>query len=223
MKAFRHLSITALLLLAAASATAQPRHSARYTNESSGHYYDAPRHKSFNGLPANEFSISLGVWPMRPNTLFDDDDYRHEREAPFEVSLEYMRHLTRRLSIGLDLTYIPVLNDYWDNEYYYDYPDSRDYHRSSAFGKGGRYEESILVVMPSFRFEWLQTRNFAMYTRLAMGFGVEFDKVEDKVNSGFTFQAVPIGMLIGRTVYARIEFPAFGYQGLLTAGIGYRF
>ena len=216
MNRLRLFSISIMLLLTTSIATAQPyygTHAAGYT----------PAHRYSKGLPANEISFSLGVWPMRPNILFDDDDYRHEREAPFEVSMEYMRHLTRHFSMGLDLTYIPVLNDYWDDDYYYDNLDSRGYSRNSAFGKGGRYEESILVIMPTFRLEWLQTRNFTMYTRVALGLGMEFDKVEDRVNTGFTFQAVPIGMLIGRTVYARIEFPAFGYQGLLTAGIGYRF
>ena len=218
MKQFRLFGISIMLLLTTSIATAQPRYG---TSHNAGY---TPAHRHNHGLPANEISFSLGVWPLRPNILFDDDDYRYDREAPFEVSMEYMRHLTRHFSMGLDLTYIPVLNDDdWDEINYYDDRDTRYYRRSSAFGKGGRYEESILVIMPTFRLEWLQTRNFTMYTRVALGLGMEFDNVEDKVNTGFTFQAVPIGMLIGRTVYARIEFPAFGYQGILTAGLGYRF
>ena len=216
MKLQRIIGLSLLFILPAIGTSAQG-------------YYGSPEYKRYSHKysvvrpESNEISFSFGVWPMRPNILFDDDDYRHDRQAPFEVTMQYMRHLTRHFSMGLDFTYIPVLNESWDEYDYYDNRDAQNYRRSSAFGKGGRYEESILVLMPTFRLEWLQTRNFTMYSRVALGLGLEFDNLQDKVNTGFTFQAVPVGMLIGRTVYARIEFPAFGYQGIFTAGLGYRF
>ena len=222
----KYFTLLSALLLITTTATAQgyrgPRgHEARGNSYESSDYH----HMRVAGNPygPNEISVSLGIWPVRPNVLFDDD-YRgtyDEREAPVEISIQYMRHLTKRFSVGLDFTYIPVLNEdnyYSDQNRYYN-PN----YRNSAFGKGNRLEEDIFVIMPTVRFEWVKLRNFSMYSRVSAGLGLEFDRQNDKTHSGFAFQAVPVGMLIGRQVYARIEFPAYGYQGLLTAGFGYKF
>lgn len=166
----------------------------------------------------HEFALSFGLWPMRPNMSFDRDDDYTDRRSPFEVTGEYLYHASKRFSVGLNLTYIPVFNDNDDWDY-----DRRQEIRHNAFGRGDGYEETIIVVMPSIRMEWVKTRSFSLYSRLAAGVGLEFDQKADQTHAGFTFQAVPFGVTIGRTVYARIEFPSFGYQGLFNAGLGYRF
>lgn len=167
----------------------------------------------------NEFAVSFGVWPMRPNMSYDSYDDNTNRFAPFDVTGEYLFHASKRFSLGLNLTYIPVFNDDWDSE--------RDRlereSRQNAFRHSSDYEETIFVIMPTARMEWIKLRNFSLYSRVALGLGLEFDNKVDKTYTGFTFQAVPFGVTIGSTVYARLEFPSFGYQGLFNAGIGYRF
>lgn len=167
----------------------------------------------------NEFAVSFGAWPMRPNLSYNNSDDNTDRFAPFDVTGEYMFHASKRFSIGMNLTYIPVFNDEWDNDRRY----SERASRHNAFGRSGDYDETIIVIMPTARMEWVKTRNFSLYSRVALGLGLEFDHTADKTITGFTFQAVPFGMTIGSTVYARLEFPSFGYQGLFNAGIGYRF
>ncbi len=173
-----------------------------------------PRHWSNE---KNEIAVAFGVWPMRPNLAFDRDNDNTDRYSPFEVTGEYFYHPTKNFSIGFNLTYIPVFNDDWD-----DY-DDRSSRRNNAFGRSDDFEESIIIVMPSVRMEWVKLRNFSLYSRLAAGVGLEFDHHADNTNAGFTFQVVPFGVTIGQKVYARLEFPSFGYQGLFNAGIGYRF
>ncbi len=209
------------LFLTVFAANGQPGYHPLTDRKVQAHNYR--NHRPYRFESNNELCFSIGIWPMRPNQLFEDDDYRDERKAPFEISGEYMRRLTKRLSVGLDFTYIPVLKDDWDEDTWYGTDKSQQYRRNTAFGNSDRYEESIFIAMPTIRLEWLKMHNFSMYSRCAIGFGIEFDRVSDKVHTGFAFQAVPVGLLIGRDVYARIEFPAFGYQGILNAGLGYRF
>lgn len=203
MKSWKSLVAGLALMAATTTAAAQGGHNYR-PQDHSHHRAD------------NEITVSAGVWPTRPNHVFNDDNYSNERYCPFEISLEYMRHLTKHFSIGVDLSYLPVMRDRDRIDRYYE-------RRHNAFGKRRDYEESILVVMPTLRLEWVKTPIISMYTRASAGIGIEFDNKADKVYSGFAFQVVPVGMTIGRKVYCRLEFPGIGYQGLATAGIGCRF
>lgn len=213
MKVWKMLGITMAMLTLTQVTNAQD------CRNRNCHAQDNPQptghHDSYNG---HEFAISFGVWPIRPNNIFNSCDEQSERYSPYELTAEYMYHPTKRFSLGLNLTYIPVFNDEprWE--------EHRTDVRHTAFGRGdNKYEETIIVIMPSVRMEWVKCHAFSLYSRLAAGVGVELDEKTDKTYTGFTYQVVPVGLTIGHKVYCRLEFPSFGYQGLFNAGIGCKF
>lgn len=165
-----------------------------------------------NQIGKNEFSLSFGAFPISPNRHMDsanDDLY-----SPFEISLEYLHHVGKHLSLGLNVNYCPYYND----DYHYESHRTNNYFRHSE-----DYQGCLVNIMPTARLDWLRFRHFSLYTRLSAGLGLEMDEKTDKTYMGFVYQFVPVGITVGNTIYARLEFPGFGYQGLFSAGLGYRF
>lgn len=160
----------------------------------------------------NELAIFAGAWPISPNHAMDntsDDLY-----CPFEISAEYLHHVASHLSLGFNLSYCPYYNDN------YRYQERRN---NNFFRHSEDYQGAIISIMPTGRLDWLRVRYVTLYTRLSLGLGIEMDDKTDKTYTGFVYQFVPVGLTVGNTIYARLEFPGFGYQGLFSAGIGYRF
>ncbi len=192
--------------------------------------------------PRNEFTVTLGVWPIMQNTssAYDNCDFF----TPVEGNFEFLHHASRRFAIGFDFSYTPILQD---DDYYCSSCDTQSPRRGkdNVFNRNNNYRGSLFVIMPTMRMEWVKLPAFSLYSRVSLGLGVQtgtsdgdcsyygerYDSNRDYNNQtpakqthcGFAFHVAPLGMTFGREVFGRVEFPGFGYEGIASIGIGYRF
>ena len=183
----------------------------------------------------NEFSINAGAWPVMPNTsaAYDDCDFF----TPVDANFEFMHHASKRFSIGFDLSYSPIMQD--DDTYCNDCGTQNSRRGSdNLFNRGNNYKGSIILVMPTIRMEWIKVPGFSLYSRAAFGVGIQSgtsigdctlygknnnQPAKTSTHVGFAYHLAPIGLMFGRDIFCRVEFPGIGYEGLASIGIGYRF
>ena len=131
------------------------------------------------------------------------------------IAVEYFYHLNPIIGVGAIGAYAKETKDILvDNENY------------------GEAKNSYVTVMPAAKFNWLRTKYFGMYSKVAAGLtfvslkenysksGVE-NRSESKV--GFNFQASALGIEAGsENIRAFAEF-GVGEQGVILAGIRAKF
>ena len=193
------------------------------------------QNRPFKPAPRNEFSVNVGVWPVMPNTsaAYDDCDFF----TPVDANFQFMHHASKRFSIGFDFSYSPIMQD--GDTYCYDCEQQTKNRRSdNLFNRGNNYTGSIIIVMPTVRMEWIKNSGFSLYSRAAFGVGIQTgtstgdctlygnrnnQPAKSSTHCGFAYQLTPIGLTFGREIFCRLEFPSFGYEGLASIGLGYRF
>ena len=94
----------------------------------------------------------------------------------------------------------------------------------------GDKTSTYITVMPAVKFNWLQKKNFGLYSKLAAGItfqNVKFeeddtDKTETEKQTFFNFQASLLGIEVGNKVCGFAEF-GFGEQGIIMGGVRCKF
>ena len=99
-------------------------------------------------------------------------------------------------------------------------------------GKDGKMTNNYFTVMPSVKFDWLRTRNFGMYSKLAAGVTFRSEKMKyDKPGATnhsdndvhFNWQASLIGAEVGGENIRAFAELGLGEQGMALVGVRARF
>ncbi len=122
------------------------------------------------------------------------------------VSVEYQRHLTPMISVGGIAT---IAGCSWDNGLLKD--------ASSTY----------IGVMPSAKFNWIHGEHFGFYSKLGAGVMFVHSSMKGSNSSSsnstsFTFQVSALGVEFGSQFRGFAEL-GFGEQGVLVAGLRYKF
>lgn len=94
----------------------------------------------------------------------------------------------------------------------------------------GDKTSTYITVMPAVKFNWLQKKNFGLYSKLAAGItlqNVKFeeddtDKTDTEKQTFFNFQASLLGIEVGNKVCGFAEL-GFGEQGIIMGGVRCKF
>ena len=93
------------------------------------------------------------------------------------------------------------------------------------WGTKNDYKTMYISVMPSLKWSWLRKEHFGLYSKAAAGIMIVSNLPEkDKSKSAtyFTGQVSALGMEVGTSVRCFLE-AGFGEQGMLVAGLRYKF
>ena len=134
------------------------------------------------------------------------------------ISAEYFYHVKPWLGIGGIVVYGQMSQDV--------------YLMGKEKGKDGDLKNHYFTVMPAVKFDWLRTRNFGLYSKLGIGatlrhesFKRDDSSVKDDSSSDLhvNWQLSLLGVEAGLpNVRAFFEL-GFGEQGILNAGLRYKF
>ena len=177
--------------------------------------------------PKNEIGISYGLGVSAigdgignglGNGLFDGMVGRKwTNEKNFgTLGIEYFRHLdnTPKLAVGGILTYARMGEDV-------EYKGTKEGERTRTW----------MSLMPTMKYYWTQSNNFAFYTKLGAGVMMLHSKNEDLVDHMtdtdskfyFMWQASLLGAEVGsKNLRGFIEL-GVGEQGIVLAGLRYKF
>lgn len=194
-----------LLVVAAALMTAM--------NVSAQKGYDETKH---------EVAISCGVWSNSQiidvfeevnsvliGAKFDNDKYF----GP--ISAEYFYHVKSWLGIGGIFAYGQKTEDVY-----------------FLGDKDGVSKNAYVTLMPAVKFDWLRKEHFGMYSKVALGASLRFEKydsdsgsVEDFTNNGahVNWQLSFLGIEAGGSTFRGFAELGTGEQGILLVGLRYKF
>ncbi len=81
-----------------------------------------------------------------------------------------------------------------------------------------------ISIMPAVKYNWLNRNHFGMYSKVALGVLIGHDSGadKDKTNAAFAWQATAVGAEFGSAFRGFLEL-GFGEQGVLVAGVRYKF
>lgn len=79
-------------------------------------------------------------------------------------------------------------------------------------------------IMPAVKYNWLNRDRFSMYSKIALGvlIGIDSGADNDKTTAAFAWQASAVGAEFGNSFRGFLEL-GFGEQGILVAGLRYKF
>ena len=94
----------------------------------------------------------------------------------------------------------------------------------------GDKTSTYITVMPAVKFNWLQKKNFGLYSKLAAGITLQnvtfeeddTDKTYTEKQTFFNFQASLLGIEVGNKVCGFAEL-GFGEQGIIMGGVRCKF
>lgn len=83
---------------------------------------------------------------------------------------------------------------------------------------------NYLSIMPAVKYNWLNRNRFSMYSKVALGVLIGMDSGEnnDKTKAALAWQASAVGAEFGSAFRGFVEL-GFGEQGILVAGLRYKF
>ncbi len=161
--------------------------------------------------------------------------YDNEKYIP-PISIEYFHHLNKTVSIGA----IGCFNGYTSDMFF-------TWQKNNGDGTGtvkskekiGVAKKYYATLMPAVKFDWVRTKNFGVYSKLALGLTYMYEKEiqkkddtgkdigEKKLHSdtGFmgNFQASLLGIEGGTMKIRGFAELGCGEQGILLAGLRYKF
>ena len=136
------------------------------------------------------------------------------------ITLEYFHHINPRLSFGGMFSYEHASADIFSNW-------------DKTQQNIGKEKSNYFTLMPAAKFEWIHKKTFSLYSKV--GAGITFAKSTDKYTNQssqatkesdsdcyFNFQVSAVGVQFGKKVCGFTEI-GFGQQGILSAGVRYRF
>lgn len=131
------------------------------------------------------------------------------------LSVGYTYNIKRWLSVGATFSYVC------------EYQRKHDRFSNRVVG---RQEWNDMFFTPMVRFTFLNRKYVRLYSQLGLGVRLTEYKVVAKGQKtyrehkwDFSGQITLLGVSVGNKLFGFAEFPGFGAQGALVAGIGYRF
>ena len=171
------------------------------------------------GYPTIGFAMQVDSDPTCDD--FFDAVYKNDRDFG-PLSLEYYYHASPLVSVGGVMTFIQRKKDINQN--------LRDGQ------KIGDHTCRNFALMPSLKLNWLRTRNFSVYSKIAVGVAIGKNTTKGKDAGCFGDAEVdkkktefsPMGQLSLVGIEAGGRLRAFGelglgVQGVINAGLRYRF
>ena len=131
------------------------------------------------------------------------------------ISAEYFYHFEPWLGVGGILAYGVNKQDVM-----------------SGKDKIGESKNSYYTLMPAVKFDWLRKKNFGMYSKLAVGATLRSEKYDSSNNSNrdyddsevhVNWQASLLGIEAGSPTIRGFAELGFGEQGIILAGVRYKF
>lgn len=168
----------------------------------------------------HEVAVSYGVGPSSVWVHFFGDIIDAIAGSDYDdstflgpLSAEYFFHPRPSIGVGGVFTF-----------------NSRHNDRMNNGTKVGERDRTYFTIMPALKFDYVRTKNFGMYLKLAIGctFGSDKETCDGKPDSNdhssfFNFQLSLLGLEAGsRNVRGFAEL-GVGEQGMLQAGLRYRF
>ena len=171
------------------------------------------------GETRHEVAVSYGC--LSNSQIFDDFGEiggalvhtKYENKKSFgPISVEYFYHLKPWLGVGG----IAAYGNFKEDAY--------------LFGdKIGESKNHYITVMPAAKFDWLRRKNFGLYSKLAVGATLRNEKFEADTHTDddnevhFNWQVSAIGIEAGSPTVRGFAEVGMGEQGMLLAGLRYKF
>jgi hypothetical protein len=162
---------------------------------------------SFGGMTAPEILED-------PNdlaeALFSDGTTTSKASFMGTFNIQYDRVISEKYSVGLSLVLESI---------------KKDVSRPNMIYSDG-YQAKYFTILTNASYLYLRKEKLELYGRL--GVGVSFSKeefVEQNVSKEsvlFAYQVSPIGVRLGKKFFFQAE-AGFGYVGIISFGVGYRF
>ena len=156
--------------------------------------------------------------------------YDNEKNIP-PISVEYFHHMNKTISIGGIAAFNGSFSDMYCTWQKNNGDGSANIKSKEKVGTAKTY---FITVMPAVKFDWLRKKNYGLYSKVAVGvtYRCEKEKQDNKdgekelnKDTGFmgNFQATLLGIEAGsQKIRGFAEFGA-GEQGILQAGVRYKF
>lgn len=125
----------------------------------------------------------------------------------FEAGYRYQ--ISRRFKVGADISFMNA---------------QLTIHTNDPANKISKTSTQYLLFLPGGQFSYVKRPRLDFYASASAGIIAVWSKDEDQLrnNVGAAFQVNPVGLRVGGRMAGFIE-AGFGYKGILTGGISYRF
>lgn len=193
-------------------------------------------------------AIVVAVWMVSANVCAQEgyDDTKHE----VAVSVGYLSN-SQWIDVWENAITAIVGVSYEDNYFLGPFSAEYFYHTKSWLGVGaifgfgtlsqdmieskektGTSTNTYLTLMPAAKFDWLRKKHFGLYSKVAVGATYRIESVdrknpqsEDYNNSALhvNWQASFIGMEVGSPYIRGFMEMGMGEQGIVLAGVRYKF
>ncbi len=181
-------------------------------------------------LPKNDVSLNVGFGnpdadhfqscPVIQNSNWAEGAYYgYKDNVAMSLNCSYLRNFGNRFGTGLQLSYVDLIADYQISNKHYD-------------ACWASVDESMLCIMPTIRFYWLNHAHFAAYTRLAGGIGFHTIDEKDlnlhddldfdcgkKTKVKAAYQVSALGIEWGGQLIRGFAEGGYGYQGFISFGV----
>jgi len=169
----------------------------------------------------HEVQISVGTfWFLNDFNSSEPGDYDHYYPP---ISVGYMYNKSSKWSFGLHLSYL------YNREKvtYYQLTNALSENTESDYTAFyNRYKDHLFSLMATARMKWCRHHWWNMYSRVGAGPALLISKqagFSSKVSGGAVFQFTPVAVEAGTDKVRGFFELGFGCQGLLNAGVSYRF
>lgn len=187
--------------------------------------------------PEHEFRLGIGAWPLMygyviflgndylefPHGRYGDQSMAYDRGLFYagperimgSISLAYTYNLKKWVSVGGTFSYAGLYRNYFDRV-------------TVDKKKVGSENVHDFCLTPMVRFTYLNRKYVRLYSQvgLGIGIGVNADNINNHKFSDskvhVSGQATLFGVAVGNRFFGFAEY-GVGTQGLINAGIGYRF
>lgn len=151
-------------------------------------------------------------------------NYGDEKYIP-NLSAEYYYHVNKTIGVGGFVAFNGM-----DRDMYVTWTNNTNNTKSTS--KTGVARRRNLSVIPAAKFDWLRTKNFGMYTKAGIGVSIMRETQKDDIEGGTDYSdtdLVPnvqlslLGLEGGTEHIRAFAELGFGEQGILLAGLKYKF
>lgn len=225
--------LAAAMLLTTAVVTAQPRRPRpiRHERHERHEVRRTPDYGTWRDGRRHEISVKVGAFPFTMNCghlglstgsgrmplhsgIFATPDavaalkVRYSpRKTSGGITAAYYYRVAYALSVGVAFTYTGLYGDIFDTR---------------TGRKVSSNDMTTISVAPALRLQWLNRPMVRCYSALAIGPAVDITSIDDGRETYLGLSGTIVGVSVGRRLYGFAEVGA-GMQGILSAGIGYRF
>lgn len=162
------------------------------------------------------YELSVDIIDDIFSSIGSDNDTDETYGGTGIIRLGYDRFITDRFAIGLDGSYVS-------------YTISKEYQKDGESLRKVKWRDSFISVLARANYYYVKKENVSMYSGLMAGVSFTQSKtisglpeVELGENTLFAFHVNAFGIRWGRALGFSLE-AGFGYNGILNAGMNYRF